>query len=139
MISNSFDALAHLFFNNTAVTSQLGFFIDIPNNGYTAIPLIVGGEIAEQEDGLPCIEYYPENGDPILYLRDQKFLVNCYGRNTRESYLLSQTLIEEFNDAQYIADGYPIRLNCNTLITVVDPGTKQVNTPVEFRVVHIKQ
>ena len=133
MISNSYDALAHLFFNNTAVTSQLGFFQG------TSIPLIVGGEIAKQETALPCIAYYPENGEPILYLRDQEFIVNCYGVNTRESYLLSQTLIEEFNNAQYIADGYPIRLNCNTLITVVDPGTKQVNTPVEFRVVHIKQ
>ena len=72
MISNSFDALAHLFFNNTAVTSQLGFFQG------TSIPLIVGGETAEQETALPSIEFYPENGDPVLYLRDQKFIVNCY-------------------------------------------------------------
>ena len=133
MISNSFDALAHLFFNNSAVTSQLGFLQG------TSIPIIIGGEIAETETGLPAIEYYPENGDPKLFLRDQKFFVNCYAKNTRDAYILSQTLIEEFNDSQYIADGYPIRLNCNTLITVVDPGTKQVNTPVEFRVVHIKQ
>jgi len=133
LISNSFDALAHLFHNNSNVTSLLGKFQG------TSIPLVVGGEMAETETDLPAIIYYPENGNPTLYLRDQRFLVNCYAATTREAFILSQTLIDEFNDTQYIADGYPIKINCNSLITVIDPQSKEVNTPVEFRVVNIKK
>lgn len=137
MISDPYTALNALLQNNSNLTSLLGRYL-LPNGNPGTIPLIKGGELAEKETDLPAITFSIE---PSFVqkkaLGDYNFLINVYAEDARESFLVASTIIEEFNECQTPIDGYFTQTTCNILTQVIDPTSKEVNTPVEFRLVNI--
>lgn len=132
MITDPYTALTALLFSNTTLTAMLG------TTKTGGIPLIVGGELAEIETSLPAIVFLVEpSSKQKQTLGSYTYLINVYGKNARESFLVANTLIEEFNGCQTPIDGYFTQTTCSILTQVVDPSSKEVNTPVEFRLVNI--
>lgn len=132
MISDPYTALTALLMSNSTLTALLSTFKG------TAIPLIQGGELEEQETGLPAITFTVEPSSIQNYtVGDYNFLINVYAEDARESFIVANTLIDEFNGCQGPVDGYFTQTTCNILTQVVDPTSKEVNTPIAFRLVNI--
>jgi hypothetical protein len=121
-----------LLLGNSTLTALLGKF----TNGTT--PLIEGGELAEVETDLPAIVFLVEPSNKQKQtLGDYNFLLNVYGATARESFIVANTIIEEFNGCQNPINGYFTQTTCSILTQVVDPSSKEVNTPVTFRIINI--
>ena len=116
---------------NSTLTALLGTF----QGG--VIPLIEGGVLAEQEIDLPAIVFVPEPATKEAFLGDYRFLVNIYAETSRESYLVANTLVDQFNEKQNPINGYFTQTTCNILTQVANPTAKEVNTPVEFRLINM--
>ena len=117
--------------SNTALTSMLGHYIG------TSIPLIKGGILAETETDLPAITFYGTPGDTDQSVSNYFFTINCYASTERDSYLLALKVIEEFNECDSGLNGYFARTTCNIITSIPDPSGKEVNTPINFRIVNI--
>ena len=131
MISDSYTALNALLASNSTLTALLGVY------GGTSIPLIKGGILAEVETDLPAIVFEVEPSTKTNFLANDFFLINVYAQTSRESYLVAKTIIDEFNQCQNVTNGYNAYTTCSVLTQVTDPTSKQVNTPVEFRLVNM--
>ena len=131
MINDPFTVLNAILQSNTTITAMLGVYQN------TSIPLIMGGVLAETETDLPCITFYPNNADPIQILNNDTFTVNCYAETLRDSYLLARTVVDQLNEEDSGVDGYQARTTAKILTSIPDPTAKEVNTPVEVRIVNI--
>jgi len=103
----------------------------------TVIPLIKGGILPETETGLPALTFDVEPSTKTNFLSDNNFLINVYAETARESYLVAKTIIDQFNQCQNVVSGYNAYTTCSILTQVTDPTSKEVNTPVEFRLVNM--
>jgi len=130
-ISDSYTALNALLQGNSTLTALLGTYTG------TSIPLIKGGILAESEGNLPAIAFDVEPSLKTHFMNDDNFLINVYAATARESYLVAKTIIDQFNEAQTPVDGYFTNTTCNILTQVTDPTSKEVNTPVSFRLVNM--
>jgi hypothetical protein len=120
-----------LLFGNSTLTALLGKF----TNGVT--PLIEGGVLPEVETDLPAVVFEIEPSPKTNFLGDYNFLLNVYGANLREAFLVAQTIIDEFNQCQTVVNGYFTQTTCSILTSVVDPTSKEVNVPVSFRLINM--
>jgi len=103
----------------------------------TSIPLIKGGILAESETDLPAVTFDVEPSTKKNFLGNDFFLINVYAATARDSYLVAKTIIDEFNQCQNVISGYNAYTTCSILTQVTDPTSKEVNTPVEFRLVNM--
>lgn len=133
MITDPYTFLSAILPTKTNITSLLSTFKD------TSIPLIQGGVLAETETGLPAITFRVDTATRIQSTDTQFFIVNCYGATERDSYIVARAVVDEFNEQQEGIDGFVALTTCSMLSSVGDPTTKEINTPVEFRVLSIKQ
>ena len=131
MIGDAWTALNGLLLGNTTLTALLGTY-----NG-TSIPLIIGGVLPETEAGLPALVFEGEPSSKEFFLGNYTFLINVYAATARESWLVANTIIEEFNQCQNPINGYFTQTTCSILTQVVDPTNKEANTPVSFRLVNM--
>jgi len=131
LISDSYTALNALLQGNSTLTALLGKYTG------TSIPLIKGGILAEQEGNLPGIAFEVEPSTKEHFLGNDFFLINVYAATSRESYLVAKTLIDQFNECQNVIVGYNAYTTCNILTQVTDPTSKEVNTPISFRLVNM--
>ena len=131
MISDPYTAMTALLFGNTTLTALLGTFQGTP------IPLIVGGILAETETDLPAIAFEIDPSVKVNFLGDYNFLLNVYGATLRDAFLVSQTIIDEFNQCQTAISGYFTQTTCSILTSVTDPASKEVNVPVVFRLINM--
>ncbi len=131
MINNAYVALNALLAGNTTLTALLGTYKG------TSTPLIKGGAIAESETDLPAIEFEVEPSTKQHFLGDYNFLLNIYTKTAVEGFIIGQTILDQFNESQTPIDGYFTNTTCNILTQVVDPTSKQVNTPMSFRIVNM--
>jgi len=138
MITNPAVALAAMLMSNTVITGLVGKM-----NGGT-IPFIKHGIISESEGNLPAIGFYLNSGDTTQCLNDYRFTVNCYAGNSpnmfdasEKSLELAMAVVNEFNEASSGIDGYNARTTCSIIFSLPDPNGKQVNTPIDFRIVNI--
>ena len=130
-ISDPYTALKYMLQNNSTLTALLGKFEG------TSIPLIEGGVLPEQETDLPAIVFEGEPSSKLNFLGNFNFLLNVYTSTAREGWLIANTIIDEFNQCQTPIDGYFTQTTCNILTSVIDPTSKEVNTPVEFRLINM--
>jgi len=132
LINDPYTALTALLHGNSTLTALLGTY----QGG--SIPLIKGGILAESETDLPAIAFDLEPSVIQNYtLGDYHFLINVYAATGRDSFLVANTLMEEFNGCQTPINGYFTQTTCSILTQVTDPTSKEVNTPVEFRLINI--
>lgn len=138
MINDPVVAMKAMLFNNINITSLLGKF-----HG-TSIPLIKSGILPETETETPCITFYMNNLDPENFLNDMSFTLNCYAENSENKYdaydksnELANTIVKELNQKNSGIDGYQARTTARILTSIQSPGNKEVNTPVEVRIVNI--
>ena len=138
MITNPAVALTTMLMSNTVITGLVGKM-----NGGT-IPFIKHGIISESEGNLPAIGFYLNAGDPDQCLTDFRFTVNCYAGNSPNMYDASEksldlalAILKEFNGKDKGLDGFFARTTCSIIFSLPDPNGKQVNTPIDFRIVNI--
>jgi len=136
LISDAWTALNALLQGNSNITSLLGKYL-LPNGTPGTIPLIKGGILAEKETDLPAIVFEGEPSSKLNFLGNFSFLINVYTATAREGFILSSTIMDEFNQCQTPIDGYFTQTTCNILTQVTDPTSKEVNTPVEIRLINM--
>lgn len=136
MINNSYTALTKMLMDNEALTSQLGVFLSSSGNP-TEIPLIKGGILEESQTQLPAVTFRVDTSNYIKTLKDQFFIVTVHAETEQESFNIAQTIINEFNECDSGVEGYQARTTCRIIGNSIDPTSKEVSTPIEFRIVNI--
>lgn len=131
MISDAWTALNAILQGNSTLTALLGTYQGGSN------PLIKGGVLAETETDLPALVFEGEPSAKLNFLGDFNFLINVYSETAREGWIVANTIMEEFNQCQTPIDGYFAQTTCSVLTQVVDPTSKEVNTPVSFRLINM--
>ena len=130
-ITDSYTAVTALLQSNATLTALLGTYTG------TAIPLIVGGVLAEQETGLPKIVFTNSGSEKTNFLSDDTFTLNCVAATQRESYLVAKTVRDEFHQKQNPINGYFTQTLCRIIGSIPDPTESEVNTPVEFGLINM--
>lgn len=131
MINDPYTKLNQILASNTTITSLLGKYQG------TTIPLIKGGNLAEEETDLPAITFYNNNYDSDFNNNDTFFTVNCYAKEERDSFLLAKTVVDQLKGLQDCNDGYPVTCTARIIAGIPDPINKEVNTAVEVRLFNI--
>jgi hypothetical protein len=130
-ITDSYTAVTALLNSNATLTALLGTYSG------TAIPLIIGGVLAEQETGLPKIIFTNSGSEKTNFLSDDTFTLNCVAATQRESYLIAKTVRDEFHQKQNPIHGYFTQTLCRIIGSIPDPTESEVNTPVEFGLINM--
>ena len=136
-ITDSYTAVTALLQSNATLTALLGKYIDPINGGFTTVPLIAGGVLAEQEIGLPKIIFTNSGSEKTNFLSDDTFTLNCVAATQRESYLIAKTVRDEFHQKQTPIHGYFTQTLCRIIGSIPDPTESEVNTPVEFGLINM--
>ena len=131
MISDAFTALNALLQSNTNITSLLSTYQG------TAIPLIKGGVLPESETSLPALTFYHNGQEKNFNQRLTTFTINCYAETTRESFLIAQTIVNEYQSWFGVIAGYNLQTRANILATIPDPTANEINTAVEIQLTNI--
>ncbi|MCP4323908.1 MAG: hypothetical protein GY787_19035 [Alteromonadales bacterium] len=112
--------------NNTAITTLLA--------EYKGFPIIYNSIIPEGAKGLPAISFNQEGGTPSVSQQLRRFKIDCWGRTSEESILLAETVTEELNGKDH---DIGVSAKCTMLDGQPNPNAKEVNTPVECRLIKI--
>ena len=120
--------MKRILFTNTKITDLLGHF---PNS---TVPLISCGTLAKSATELPAIVFYMETGIPSRTQELRYMKIDCYGEDYDSSNLLAETVLEELNGKDH---DIGVMLHCSILEAQLNPDTKEVNTPIECRLIKI--
>ncbi len=123
---NYIDIMRRILANNTNITNLLAT--------YKTFPIIFNAIIPEDADGMPAICFYREAGIPSITQQLRYFKIDCYGKDSEESNLLAETVLEELNGTD---QDIGVMLKCSILSDQPNPNAKEVNTPVECRLIKI--
>ncbi len=136
MITDAFTALNHILVNNATISAMCARYTD-QNGTPTEFPLIMGGILPKSQKLLPAITFRVEPSENEHFLNIDSFIVNCFTEEAREGYVLAKTIVKQLNEQNHQSDGYASTTTARILTQWVDPSSKQVNTPVEIRLINI--
>lgn len=136
MINDPFTALNAILQSNTNITSLLGKYL-LTDGTPGTVPLIKGGVLAEKETDLPALTFYSNGQEKNFNQRLTTFTINCYAETTRESFLIAQTLVNEYQSWFGVIDGYNMQTRAFILASIPDPQANEINTAVEIQLTNI--
>ncbi len=123
---NYINIMRRILATNTAITSLLGL--------YKTFPIIFNAIIPEGAINLPAISFNQEAGIPSVAQQLRMFKINCWGEDSEQSILLAETVVEELNGKDH---DIGVSIKCTMLDGQPNPDNKEVNTPIECRLIKI--
>ncbi len=114
--------------SNAAITSLLG------KKKNSSTPLICTGLIPEFEKAVPALRVIRETGLPSVTQQLRYYRIDCYAIENDISDLVAETIVSELNGKDH---DIGVMINCSLLSPISDPNSKEVNTPIEIRLIKI--